>query len=71
MGVGRKAKATPRFFEIWHFPIKFFEKKVVLLVSSGESLILPLVAPAKIFFAQYWKISFWPLPGKNHSGAHV
>ena len=71
MGVGRKAKATPRFFEIWHFPIKFLDKKVVLLVSSGESIILPLVHPAKIFLAHYWKIYYWPLPGKNPSSAHV
>jgi len=45
---------------------------IVFLVSSGENVILPLLAAhAKRFLAHPWKIHYWPLPGKNTSGAHV
>jgi len=54
------------------FSNQFLQKKGVFLVSSGENVILQLLASsAKIFLAHPWKIHYWPLPGNNPSGAHV
>jgi len=56
MGIGRGVKG-PWDFEI--FPSNFLQK-IVFLDSSGENVILPLLAlPAKIF---------WPTPRKSTIG---
>jgi len=49
MGVGEQG---PQDFEIWHFPINCFVKKVVFLVSSDKNEILPLLAPWKYICGQ-------------------
>jgi len=54
MGVGGEGKA-PQDFDMWHFSINFFAKKVVFLLSSGENAILPLLThSAKLFLANTW-----------------
>ena len=68
-GNGGQGRTKILKFDIF---LSIFAKKDVFLVSSGENVILPLLAAhAKIFLAHPWKIHYWPLPGKNPSGAQV
>jgi len=42
--------------------IKIFVTRLVFLVSSGENVILPLLATLKKYcWPSPWKISYWPL----------
>ena len=51
MGFGSGGQGRTRIFTFDIFP-SVFAKKVVFLVSSGENVILPLLAaPTKIFLA--------------------
>ena len=70
MGFGSGGQGRTKILKFDIFP-SIFAKKVVFLVSSGENVILPLLAAlAKIFLPHPWKIHYWPLPGNNPSGAH-
>jgi len=62
MGVGGEGKA-PQDFKIWYFPNKFFAKKVVYLVSSGENEILSLLPPLQKYF--------WPTPGHKRRSRQI
>ena len=61
MAVGREqgAKASPCI-------LKFLARMVVVLVSSGENEILPLLVPLK----KYLENAIFASPGKNPSDAH-
>jgi len=71
MGFASGGQGRTKILKFDIFP-SIFVKKVVLLVSIGVNVILLLLAaPAKICLAHPYKIHYWPLPGKNPSGAHV
>jgi len=57
----------PQDFEIWHFPITFFEGCFVF--EQWNLNFATFSSPATIFLALPWKIHYWPLPGKKISGA--
>ena len=52
--------------------VNMFAKKVVSLVSSGENIVLPLLAPLqKYCWPTPWKSTIGPSLEKNPSGTHV
>jgi len=54
MGFGSGGQGRTRILKFDIFPSIFYKKKLVFLVSSGENVILPLLAaPAKIFLAHH------------------
>jgi len=54
-------KRPPQDFEIWHFPIKFFNEKVCFRSFEWwKSNFATFVPPANIFLANPWRIHYWP-----------
>ena len=68
----RKLRLRPhQDFKIWHFPNNFCKKGCFLSYEWWKCHFATFGCPWKIFWPTPWKIHYWPLPGKNPSGAHV